>query len=116
MDNLSQNAKTLLIVGIVLIVLCIIGIMVQGSTYMELTSDKHHSSSGRGSGAMSALQSMIAWNKSDKAKADQALNMLIFMIMGCAAGVACVWYALRRPKEEPETNEDHRPIHPHDVR
>lgn len=114
MDGMSQNARILLVVGIVLIVLCALGMAAQWSTYTEYASDRpfHAQSSGSAFGARGgAMQSMIAWNKSSQSKADKAMNMFIFMVVGCALGVVCVIYALRRPKPVPEPEHDRHDPH-----
>lgn len=108
MQNLSSNAKLLLVIGIVLIILCAIGMVVQWSAYMEFADSKPVTTHG------GALQSMISWNHSNRAKADQAMNMFIFMIIGCAAGAACIYGALRRPKPEPQL-DPHRYEHDNDL-
>ncbi|MBD5561005.1 MAG: hypothetical protein HDQ87_11790 [Clostridia bacterium] len=108
---MTRNAKILLTVGLVLIVLCAIGMVVQLSAYNEYAGDKPFSftSNGPVNGANGGfMQSIVAWNHSDQAKAKQAMDMFVFMVIGCAIGVFFVWRSLRPAKPEPEEEE---PVH-----
>ena len=108
MGSLTQNAKILLTVGIVLILLCVIGIVVQAAAYQEYAGDKPFSvhTTGAANGARGGfMQSLVAWNQSDQAKAKQAMDMIVLMSIGCAVGALLIYLALRPNKKaavEPE--------------
>lgn len=115
MSDLTQNAKILLVVGIVLIVLCAIGMVVQLAAYQEYAGDEpfSFSSSGPANGAKGGfMQSIVAWNQSDQAKAREAMNMFIFSAVGCAFGVLCMYWALRKPKQAAEEEQKEKPPMP----
>lgn len=106
MSKLSRERKLLLIVGLVVAVLCAIGVIVQGAAYRELAGGASYTAPQAG-GLGQALE---AWNSSTRAQADEAWNMLLFMIIGCAVGCALIFLALRKPKPVPEVRQD--PIRP----
>lgn len=122
MSGLTQNAKTLLVIGIVLVVLCAIGMMVQWSAYSEYADSKPVSvSGGPATGANGTFaRALTAWSGSDQAKAEKAMNMFIFMAVGCGLGVVCLYFALKRrpepekpePKQAPKPREPRRPNSP----
>lgn len=99
MSSLSRNQKILLIVGLVVLVLCAIGAIVQWSVYAEFAGSKPAGSGGN------LVEALTTWGQSDAAKAEQALNMVIFMIVGCVIGVVLMVLAVRKPKEKAPRQE-----------
>lgn len=99
MSRLSKNAKILLIVGIVLAALCAVGAIVQGVTYSQLVQDPAYEAAPTGTGGFGGA--LVAWNNSVRAQATDAMNMLIFLLIGLGIGIWCIIGALRPPKPKP---------------
>ena len=112
MSDRTQNAKILLVVGLILVVGGVIGMIYQWSAYTEYAGSKPVQAvqGGPVTGAGGAfVRGITAWNENPHAKADQAMNMFIFMAIGCGLGVVCLYHAFRQPKAaEHEEAEDMR--------
>lgn len=113
MSSLNQNARILLIVGIVLIILCAIGMAVQWQAYSEYAeSGRVKVQGGPANGANGSFARAIsAWSGSPQAKAEHALGSFIFMTIGCGIGCLFVYLALRRRPQpvQPEPEPEERP-------
>lgn len=114
----STQTMVLLIIGIALTFSCLFGAAWHYYRYGMILSENHHrmelnGASGYNSNYDKLITAISTYNGSAQAAADEALNMAIFLTMGCAAGAFLTYYTLKQARKEqevPETEQEENPL------
>ena len=108
----------LLIFSIVLTFACLFGAGWQYYRYGSIMAGNHHRTALNGESGFNSnydrlITAISSYNGSAQAAADEAMNLAIFLTMGCAAGAFLLYHALkqlRREQEAPDPEERERPV------
>lgn len=109
--KISTENRVLLIVAIILLFSCLFGAGWQYYTYGTILAEnpkmnKSQEVTDTRSNYGKIMGALSSYNNGPRAAADQAINMAIFLTIGCAIGAWLLYYTLKKIRREEKAAEE----------